>query len=66
MKNPKTNTSLTATEAREFTKEIAIKCSECFPEDKIRARKFLGSGACYGKTVKSAEATEDLIRVFTN
>lgn len=70
-----TDLKLTATEAREYAKAIADKCSECFPADKVRARKFLGrwvvdinggSGACYGKTVRSMEDAEDLIRIFKN
>lgn len=67
------NTKLTATEAREIAQRILAECSECFT--KVVARKFLGqwvievnggSGACYGKTVKSTEAAEDLIRIFKN
>jgi len=70
-----TTQTLTATEARQFAEEIKTKCSECFPADKVVARKFLGkwvidinggSGACYGKTVRSADAAEDLIRIFQN
>ena len=68
-----TSTKLTATEAREIAQRILVECSECF--SKVIARKFLGqwvididggSGACYGKTVASVEAAEDLIRIFKN
>lgn len=68
-----TSPKLTATEAREYANQIATKCSECFSV--VKARKFLGSwvidinggsAACYGKTVRSVESAQDLIRIFQN
>jgi hypothetical protein len=65
--------NMTATEAREWAKRITAECSDCFKS--VKARKFLGrwgididggSGACYGRTVRSVEAAEDTIRIFKN
>jgi len=61
--------------ARTWAKEIADKCSECYPAESVKARKFLGqwvidinggSGACYGKTIKTTESAQDVIRIFAN
>lgn len=70
-----TDTTLSATEARNYAKQIAVECSECYPAGKVKARKFLGqwviyinggSGACYGNTLRSVEDAENTIRIFKN
>ncbi len=64
---------MTATEAREWAAKISAGCSECF--DRVKAVKRFGrwvidinggSGACYGRTIKSVEAAEETVRVFAN
>lgn len=66
-------TQLTATVAKQYTSRILSECSECFTN--VKARKWLGkwvidinggSGACYGRTIKTVEGAEDTIRIFTN
>jgi len=66
---------MTKTEATKFVSEIKIKCSECFPADKVKASKQFGkwvininggSGACYGKTVDSVESAESILSIFAN
>lgn len=68
-----TDTLLTATTAKAYAARILTECSECYTN--VKARKFLGkwvvdidggSGACYGKTLKSEDACEDCLRVFGN
>lgn len=68
-----TDTLLTATTARQYAARISTECSDCFKT--VKARKVFGkwnveidggSGACYGKSVKTVEGAEDIIRIFAN
>ena len=68
-----TKTALTATTARHYVSRILAECSECFTN--VKARKVLGkwsveidggAGACYGKSLKTVDAAEDALRVFSN
>jgi len=69
----KTEEKMTATQARLWATKISAECSECFSSVKA-VREFGrwvvkidgGSGACYGRTVKSEDGAADLVRIFAN
>lgn len=64
---------MTAIKARELAAQINAKCSECFTDSKA-VKQFGrwvikiggGSESCYGRTIESVEAAEDIIRIFQN
>lgn len=73
MKTTTDSDSLTATTAHHYAKRIATECSQCFKS--VKARKFLGkwtvdidggSGACYGRSIKTVDGAEDVLRIFAN
>jgi len=65
--------NLTANQARNYAARIQSECSECFTN--VKALKRFGqwvididggSGACYGRTIKTVDSAEDTLRIFAN
>lgn len=71
-----TEEKMTVTEARDYAKQILAQCSQCFTNVKARKTMFgrgkweiaIGGGreACYGRTIRTVEGAEDILRIFAN